>query len=163
MSVLVDGNNLLHEARQPEDMERLIDEAVLCETLATWASRVNTLVQIVFDGPPAVPERSVEANSDHLEVRFSGHGRTADELIVELLCANSAARDVLVVSSDRGVQRAAKRRRAGTIRSREFWERVRSALSRTPRRQEEPRAKREGLRAEAADEWLRLFRLEEEG
>jgi predicted RNA-binding protein with PIN domain len=45
-------------------------------------------------------------------VRFAVRGRTADELLEELIAAEADPRNLLVVSSDHRVQRAARQRGA---------------------------------------------------
>ncbi|MEN0019429.1 MAG: NYN domain-containing protein [Planctomycetota bacterium] len=54
------------------------------------------------------------------EVLYAGGGRSADDLIEAVLADDPGVRDVLVVSSDRRLQRSARRRRAASITSQAF-------------------------------------------
>lgn len=163
MTVLVDGNNLTYAACELEDPERPVGRWALCETLREWARRTRNKVHVVFDGPS--PPRGFErqlADDQFVGVSFSGHGRTADAALIEMLNEHSAARRLLVVSSDREIRRAAQRRRAKDIRSDEFWMAVRSTLQRPERTSSEPGEKRVGLADDEADEWMKLFGLDED-
>lgn len=163
MTVLVDGNNLTYAACELEDPERPIGRWALCETLREWARRSRNKVHVVFDGPdPPGDFKRQLADGQFVEVSFSGPGRTADAVLIEMLNENSAARRMLVVSSDREIRRAAKRRRAKDVRSDEFWMAVRSMLQRPERRSSEPGEKRVGLADDEADEWMTLFGLDED-
>lgn len=158
MPVLIDGNNLLHAAAAA-DPERPAGRYTLCQTLRRWAQRYKQRVQIIFDGPSPPPEFIEQlGDGDVLYIRFSG-STTADAVILEALQHDSAARRLLVVSSDHEIQRAAKRRRATPVRAADFWDRVRRELEQPPRQSDEPEEKRSGLASEAGDDWLREFGL----
>jgi predicted RNA-binding protein with PIN domain len=62
-------------------------------------------VWVVFDGQDA--QRGPRA-SRAIRVHFSASGQTADELIGDLVAAAPIDRPVVVVSSDRAVQRHAR-------------------------------------------------------
>jgi hypothetical protein len=100
-----------------------------------------------------------QIGSPGIRVSYSGGGISADAVIADVLGADSAARRLLVVSSDREIARAAKRRRARPIRSEEFWARVQRDLARPNSERVEPREKETGLSPSAADEWLEEFGL----
>lgn len=159
MPVLIDGDNLVHAARAIEGTGLAIGRAAVCETLGRWAKLRDERVCVIFDG--RAPEAGLRGQiaGTEVEVRFSGAGISADIAIAEALSADSAARRLLVVSSDREVQRSARRRRARTIGSHEFWVGVRHDLSRPARSPGEPREKFSGYGpgAAASNEWLRLF------
>ena len=55
-----------------------------------------------------------------ITVRFAAQYEEADELIEELIRADSAPRRLVVVSSDHRIQRAARRRRAKAVDS-DVW------------------------------------------
>ncbi len=69
------------------------------------------------DAPPGLP-RTLEHRG--LTVRFAAKSGSADELIEELIRADSAPRRLMVVSSDHRLQRAARRRKATAIDS-DVW------------------------------------------
>ena len=115
----------------------------------------------MFDGPAPTPERARQIGGPHVEVSYGG-GRTADDRLIEILETDSAARRLLVVSSDREIRRAARRRRARAIDSDSFWASVQQDLARPPAAPaREPREKERGLDENAGADWLREFGLDE--
>lgn len=163
MPVLVDGNNLLFAARKVEPETPLIGRSLLCGKLGEWARRKAERVHVVFDGPE--PERGLAwqiANAG-IRVSFSGAGVSADERLIELIELDSAARRLVLISSDHAIRQVAKRRRARVVRAEEFWQRVQRVLSKppAPRGPREPREKRAGLTPEETARWMREFGFDE--
>ncbi len=134
--------------------------SMLCDTLGSWARRFREDVHIVFDGPEPDAQRARQIGHPDLRVTFSGAGVPADTVIQAVLESDSAARRLIVVSSDRAVARAARRRRARSATVDEFWSRVQRDLSRPPRNAPEPTEKRDGLSPGATREWLEEFGFE---
>ncbi len=160
MPVVIDGNNLLYAAQSAGTTELLMGRSMLCDTLSRWAERRSAHVHIVFDGPQPNPALAVQIGKPHVEVSFSGAGVSADAVVIERIERDSAARRLLVVSSDRAIVRAAKRRRARAMRSEDFWAAVQRDLARPRRQRVEPEEKEAGLGADATREWLEEFGLE---
>jgi hypothetical protein len=158
--VVIDGNNLLYAARAVETAGPLMGRSLLCGTLSQWASRRGERVHVVFDGPSPGRARATQIGDSDIEVSFSG-GVSADAALIGMIEADSAARRLLVVSSDREIVRAAKRRRAQAIRSDEFWALVRQDLARALPAPTEPAEKRHGLDPEGTNQWLREFGLDQ--
>jgi hypothetical protein len=77
--------------------------------------------------------------------------------LAEFLRQHSGARETLVVSSDRFVQRSAKKYGAEFVRSEAFYKGVLDVLDRRASSPQEPGEKREGLDQKTGDEWLRTF------
>ncbi len=156
MPVLIDGNNLLHAARAVES-NPAIGRSMLCGRLGEWALRRRQKVHVVFDGP--APPGALRAQIGHraIDVSYSGTGTTADVAIVNRMDADSAARRLLVVSTDHEVRKAARRRRAESVRSEPFWQMVVQDLARPVPAPKDPPQKRAGLAAGEADEWLTQF------
>lgn len=159
MPVVVDGNNLLFAAQAAEPSDLLVGRSLLCDRLGAWATLTKERVRIVFDGP--APNASLARQIAHpaIEVHYSGVGVSADAVIAEWLETDSAARRLVVVSSDRAIQQTANRRRAQAVRSQDFWARLRADLARPAPPAAEPREKRTGLSPQAAEEWLDEFGL----
>jgi predicted RNA-binding protein with PIN domain len=132
---------------------------MLCDTLGRWARRRNEQVHIVFDGPSPQGAFAEQVGSPGIRVSYSGAGISADAVIADIVGTDSAARRMLVVSTDRGVARAAKRRRARPTRSDDFWAMVQRDLARPVRKRVEPREKEAGLSPPATDWWLDEFGL----
>lgn len=157
MRVLVDGNNLVFAARNTDPGDVLIGRQIVCQTLGQWATRYRHEVRIVFDGRAPARGFGEQLADANVELTFSGES-TADDTLTDLLNADSAARRMLVVSSDRQVQRAAGRRLAKSIKAEEFWLAVARDLARPLPEPGEPPAKRYG--SESDDEtrgWLDEF------
>ena len=129
MPLIIDGYNLLHatgitgQGRARSELERsrlgllnFIADALLPEEAA--------LTIVVFDAAGAPP--GLPATLDHrgLVVRFAKGYAKADELIEELIQAETSPRRLTVVSSDHAVQRAAKRRRATAVDSEVWYEEI---------------------------------------
>jgi len=110
MPLFIDCYNLLH-APMPPSLAGL-DEDALCRVLASspWA---GDRMVVVCDGmaKPGVPSSPVAS----VELIYSGTQRSADDVIIDMVDANSAPRRVYVVTNDREIQKAVKRRRAQVI------------------------------------------------
>jgi uncharacterized protein len=156
MPVLIDGNNLLYAALEI-DPERPPSRSTLCLLLAQWARKTGEKVAIVFDGPPPNAAFLEQISVPGIAVRFSGVGVKADDVIERLINADSAARLLLVVSTDREVRRAARRRKAKTSRADDFWGEVLRELARPTSKPLEPPEKQTGLSPEQAEAWLRTL------
>jgi hypothetical protein len=120
MSLLIDGYNLLHASgilgrgTGPGGLERsrlallnFVAEAVDAKELAR-----TTVVFDAAGAPPGLPRTLVHRG---LTVRFAAQYESADELIEELIRADSSPRRLTVVSSDHRLHRAARRRQAKPI------------------------------------------------
>lgn len=132
MGLVIDGYNLLH-APMPPSLAGL-EEDRLCRLLARgpWRGRVV----VVCDGQPKpfAPASPVP----EVELLYSG-GRSADEVIEELIARDTAPRRLTVVSTDRQVQKAAKRRRCAAMTSEQFVTILtRLAATATPARPDRP-------------------------
>ena len=113
---------------------------------------------MVFDAreaPPGLP-RTVEHGG--ITVRFAPKHESADELIAELIQAASAPRRLVVVSSDRAIQRAARRRRAKAVDS-DVWyaELIRARRERVETTADAPARPAVPLLEEDVNYWLRQF------
>ena len=114
---------------------------------------------MVFDGPAPPPPLAGQIGHPAIHVTYSGTGTSADSVLTEILETDSAARRLLVVSSDHEIVRAARRRRARSMGSEEFWRQVQRDLSRPPRVRVEPKEKEAGLRPDDVQRWLDEFGL----
>ena len=161
MPVLIDGNNLLHAALAKEP-ERPPSRSTLCRLLGLWSRRSGEKVSIIFDGP--APNRMlIEQISDsNVDVSYSGGGVQADEVLENAIKTDSAPRRLLVVSTDREVANNARRRRAKTIRSADFWEKLINDLARQKPEPLEPPEKMRGITPTETQRWFRELGLDEE-
>lgn len=152
MALIVDGNNVLHSA-MPAMLDGL-GVAGLCRALARtpWAKQGVT---VVCDGHPGVLG-TIESPVPEVELVWSGHGRTADALIIARIEAHPAPRSLTVVSTDREIRLEAKSRGATVWTSDAFIARLAEALRRpqtpTPDKPADPRLGDDEVR-----DWLRAF------
>ncbi len=159
MPVLIDGNNLLHAALEMEDPERPIGRSMLCDHLGRWAQRRREQVHVVFDGPAPAPNLARQIGHRDIKVSYSGAGVSADAVLNEIIETDSAARRLIVVSTDRAIARVARRRRAEVVRSAEFWSALKKDLARPLPQRTEPEEKEAGLSPDATQQWLDEFGL----
>lgn len=150
--VLVDGNNLMYAlADAGVDAGR----SMVCELLGRYGEHRDVDVTIVFDGSAPPPDEARRIANPHISIHYSG-GRTADDVLADLIGSHSAPRTLTVVSTDRAVQRQGRRRRCKVVDSATFAQWVTEPPS-EPAPSVEPDAKRRGLAAGQAADWLEEF------
>jgi predicted RNA-binding protein with PIN domain len=96
---------------------------------------------VVFDALSAPPGLPRELTHRGLAVRFARRGGSADELLEELIAAEPDPRNLLVVSSDHRVQRAARQRGASFADSENWHRQLRADVagpSRSPPSESKP-------------------------
>ncbi len=163
MTTLVDGYNLIHASGivagniGPGTLQRARDGLIgFLRASLSEGERASTTV--VFDAKDAPPGLSEEQVVDGVRIVYALGYSTADALLEELIVADSAPRQLVVVSSDRQIQQAARRRGATAVDS-EGWhagllrrrrERIRAAT--------QPPEKPEGpISPGEVDYWLEVF------
>ncbi len=129
MGLLIDGYNLLHVTgligRGPaagslqQSREALLD--FLADSIDAPERARTTIVFDAAEAPPGLPR---VVRHDGMVVRYASDYPDADTLLEELIAADDAPRQLLVVSSDHRVQRAARRRRARFEDSDAWYRRV---------------------------------------
>ncbi|MBK9118803.1 MAG: NYN domain-containing protein [Phycisphaerales bacterium] len=160
MPLVVDGNNLLYAANAVSSSSLQIGRSMLCDRLGMWAERRDERVHVVFDGPQPKAALARQIGHPAIQVTFSGPGVSADAVLEKLLQNDSAARRVVVVSSDRAVAQAAKRRGARPMAADVFWRTLERELARPLRQRLEPAEKEAGLDPGSVAEWLAEFGFE---
>lgn len=111
MPILLDGNNLLHRIgdRTRASVRKQVLDVTRYESMS---------VTVVFDGP--APAGSPERESlGRVTIVYSG-SKTADDVIVGMVPAGSAARQWSVVTDDRGLANRVKNR-GGRVRTLAQW------------------------------------------
>ena len=159
MPVLIDGHNLLHAICGDDERFAPVDAPEMCRKLEQFLGATGDAGELVFDGR-GPHDRRVYLSLRHLRVVFAGDALEADHVIENKVQEASNPKAMLVVSSDRQVQRAALKARAQCMRVDDFWEMVVTRLQRKPRRREPP-AKRAGLSDRETDHWMETFGFEE--
>jgi len=161
MTLIIDGYNLLHASgvfgstRGPKGFEQsrvaLLD--MLVDLLAAKAA--DTIV--VFDAaraPDGLPARLTHGG---IRVWFAREYPDADSLIEELVEADTAPGHLVVVSSDRRLQVAARRRRARAVDCDEWLAEAREVRRSRGRPAADAKPTEPG--PEGVDEWKRYFGL----
>jgi predicted RNA-binding protein with PIN domain len=153
MSYLIDGYNLLHAmgalqgTAGPQGLERA-RQRLLGLIEGVFQDRAGS-VTVVFDGT----EAEAALTPAGVEVIFAARNEEADDLIERLIKKASTPGQLSVVSSDRRLRQAAKRRNARSIASEDFideLEKLRKArVKRVPGPKREP--------VGSPEEWLREF------
>lgn len=156
MPLVIDGYNLL-KADMPPSLAGL-DEARLCHVLQRAGFALRG-VRVVFDGghKPGLPAESIVPG---IEFIYPGKGKSADDVIMDIIDADHAPRSLVVVSTDREIRKAARRRRAVSISSADFIRTLAASLARQPRHS----ATREKATQESLDDadvrrWLDEFEI----
>ena len=156
---IIDGTNLLHAIYNVVGDSESISDIGMCKTVSQLLRQTGEKGEIVFDGK-GPPDKTGFDNIDYLEVSFSGMGSDADTVIEDKIRASSAPRGLTVVSSDRRLRRAARARKATSVKSEVFWTDLQNQLDRKIS-QEEPTAKRQGISTSETKQWLDFFGLEQ--
>jgi len=131
----------------------------LCRLLGELASD-GEKVCVVFDGRSPDAGLADPVEDSRITVIYSGR-RSADAVICEHIAADTAPRRLTVVSTDRQIRKAGRRRRCKLATSEEFAESLLRPLRRADRpRRTEPPEKRRGLTPEQARSWLRELDLD---
>jgi len=153
MLYLIDGNNLMHAM---SDVGVDVGRYGLCKLLAALQASGHR-VHVVFDGPLRPANAAGDIEGMGIEVSYAT-SRSADDVIADCIAASSAPRSLTVVSSDRQVRSAGRRRRCKTVTSQEFSRLVLkvNAPSR-PTAPSEPPEKRDGLTGGQTRQWLKEF------
>jgi len=152
MPFLVDGNNLCGAARDRR-LGLPFDEPSMIALLSDFATRRVTWITVVFDGPAGDRRGSGRAGrAGRLKIAYSGSGRIADDLIVELGSRAGAPGNVIVVTSDRQLKSRVRDAGCRVMGCSEFAEKVTSTARDTPEEKPLPGD---------VEEWERYFRGED--
>lgn len=126
MDHIIDGHNLI--SKMPGmSLSMPDDEQHLVEALVTYCQKGGHRIEVFFDGAP--PGQVGTRNHGRVRAHFVAQSGTADEAIKRRLARlGRAARNWLVVSSDRSVQQAGREAHAKVISAEEFATRIQAAL-----------------------------------
>jgi len=158
MPVIIDGHNLLWLIRNQEE-DRTITDVGLCKVLDMYFSLTGEHAEIIFDGV-GPPDKSGFNGVKYLEITFSGRSTDCDTLIENKILESTAAKRLVIISSDRRLRDAADRRKAASIKSEDFWDAVKNKISKYKPRKE-PAQKRKGLTQSETELWLKEFGIEQ--
>ena len=120
MRLLIDTCNVLHRTGILPPELAGVDEAGLVDLVQNSRYR-NLRIDFMCDGPQIAHDGSSRGSSGgRCRFFFAGRDRSADCLIVEAIGKSSSPRRLLVVSSDRAIQAAARKRRSRIICADDF-------------------------------------------
>jgi predicted RNA-binding protein with PIN domain len=163
MQYIFDGHNLVFAVRgSGEQFAALSVEAAthfLCHVLEQYLIIKKSRGILFYDGMGPADKRFFQ-NFSRLDVEFAGDFYEADDYIEAEIEANSAPKRLVVVSSDRKIRDKAKRRRATSIPSMDFWLDVLKEVDKPRRKVKEPAAKQKGITSSEVSYWMRMFKLE---
>ena len=151
MALIIDAYNVLHCTHVLPNRYAMISATDLCRLLeqSRWAGRA---MAVVCDGVQKPTEADYEGE---VELVYAGAGGDADSVIEKMIVESDAPRDLTVVSNDRRIQKAARRRRARSMTSERFLQLlVKSTGSRKPPTDSKPRA------IGSTDDWLDTFEID---
>jgi predicted RNA-binding protein with PIN domain len=158
MHYLIDGYNLLHQVGRLQGKRTANLEQARLDLLQLLVARFGSEappVTVVFDARRAVGSGRERQDHAGIEVRFT-RLEEADDLIEELIRKAAAPEQLTVVSNDRRIKEAARRRRCPVIECVEFWasltEKPHPAGPGPPREPERP-----ALSAEEIAAWQKEF------
>ena len=157
--IIIDGYNLLHAILKIEEDPGAISDIELCRVISSYLYQTNQAGEIIFDGR-GPRDKDVFERMSGVEVTFSGIRNDTDTIIEEKIKTNTAPKRLIIVSSDRRLRKAARSRKANSVKSEDFWIKVQKQLSRK-RPQKEPAAKRRGLSDSETKLWLKIFGIEQ--
>lgn len=151
MPYLIDGHNLIGQL--PDlSLDDPHDEAKLVERLKGAMARRRQRCTVVFDGGlPGGPSRDLSSYS--VQVVFAHGGTTADAIILERIRETRDRGSLTIVSADREIMAAARRRRMRVIAPQAFAAMLDAPV---PAESDEALPDRLLSQDEVAD-WLRLF------
>jgi predicted RNA-binding protein with PIN domain len=154
--LIIDGYNLLHSVQSLLDQPTDFTDIQLCRMLNEYIYRTKKKGNIIFDG---IGPKNKDAfnNLINMDVVFSGTSREADDIIEKLILESSAPKNLMVVSNDRRIIKAAEKRKAIAVDCVEFWTEVIKQLEKKKKTSAEPQAKFVGISEAETEYWLREF------
>ena len=150
MPYLIDGHNLIPKLGLR--LDSMDDEAQLIPRLQEFCRMRRTQVELYFDG--ALPGQASTLKAGAVTAHFVRKGSSADAAIeFRLSRLGKAARNWIVVSSDRRVQGAAGAAHAGVLSSEDFAREMSRAQAMRASMPNQAAA----LAPDEVEEWLDLF------
>ena len=162
MQLLIDGYNLLHatdlfgQGAAAGTLHGSRD-ALLAFLVRVLNERERKATTIVFDAAGAPPGLPAIVPFDGITARFARGYDDADALLEEIIEQHPTPKSLVVISSDRRVQRAARHGGAKVVESQSWFDEMRRRMKRSSGLQEARPA-----RIEDASYWVQQFAEEKE-
>lgn len=155
MGIIIDGYNVLHCTHILPSPYATMNPYQLGALLARSRWRSGKIILVCDGNPP--PNPLMEEDTGPTQLIFSGKRLDADTLIERLIEQEDGVRELIVVSNDRRIQRAAKRRKATPLPSEVFLHMLMNDIERgKPGGPEKPHEVHD------TDEWLKEFELDDD-
>ncbi|MBN1846841.1 MAG: NYN domain-containing protein [Sedimentisphaerales bacterium] len=159
MPFLLDGYNVYHAARKLSADWHFLTVRQLAGLVAEDMRHRRDRGVIVFDGRRPRGQSDRVEPAGYVELVYCGPGQDADTLLEQWIRRHTAPRRLTVVSSDRRVRQAARRRRCRMLKADDYLASLMRNRQTPPPRPVEPPEKRHGLDQAGRQEWLELFGL----
>lgn len=127
MWLIIDGYNVIKSTKFLDDFkfnELKNQREKFLFLLSNYKFRSNHRIVVVFDGSKSSQEFVHKENVNGIEVVYSKSGQTADELIKDIVEKSSNPKEILVVSSDKGILYYVKMLGASTTTSEELYSKI---------------------------------------
>jgi predicted RNA-binding protein with PIN domain len=160
MRYLIDGYNLLHAMGLlsgkvgPHGLEKARVN-LLGRLAGAFGSEAGN-VTVVFDASRSPPGADAAGQYQGVRVHYTHH-QEADDLIEEFIRHDASPRKLTVVSNDRRLKDAARRRQCRVLGCADFLERIDRPYRPSGSRPPETPAKPEEISRDEAQHWLREF------
>jgi predicted RNA-binding protein with PIN domain len=157
---LVDGYNLIHalgvlsKRAGPGGLEKA--RLSLLGLLHGYFGNESSAVTVVFDAAKAPPGSLPEQDFQGVKVQFATGGLQADDVIEALIQREAAPKQLTVVSNDRRLKQAGRRRHAHVMSCEEFLDLLATRKHPAPSRPAPAAEKSEETEAEKK-RWLEEF------
>jgi len=134
--LIVDTYNVLHVVGVLPPDDAGLDTAGLVDMIGTSRFAGDAVI-LVCDGMPG--PGAATGKTGGISIRYAGKtGVSADELIMSLIRKSHSPRQLTIVSTDREIARAARRRRCRTLDSDRFLRMIATDRAAQPRRPADP-------------------------
>lgn len=134
MAYLIDGNNLLGRIAPHELRERTGRDGLVVRLLA-FQRVTRARIRLVFDGNPEESRTDVPVN-DKFTIHYPGAGQSADDVIRDVIEAQTDRRRFFLVTSDRALRELAKKRGIESLTSDTFARELKTAIKEGKKRRE---------------------------
>ena len=159
MTLIIDTCNVLHRTGILPPELAGIDESGLVKLLLTSRYGRRGAV-LACDGKPR--DRAISRDTPGVTLHFPRPGETADELIMALIERSSAPKRLLVVTSDREVASAARKRRCRILDSDSFLAHLAHDAGRAGRNPVAGQTAGDQADALGVEDWIDQFQLDDQ-
>ncbi len=156
--LVIDGYNLIRRNqsafRHLPDLEA--QRSHLLKILHSAPNIARKKILVVFDGSD-LAERGRKIHFRNIQVIFSGHHRSADQVIQEFIRQRAAREEMEVVTSDREIQRTARDHGVKIWEADRFWQHLHRSEEGDSQESEPSRYPDRELSDQEVQDWLKLF------